>query len=110
MALRRISNLFVLKVLGIDVNNHHTGMPSNLDKRAAEVLDSPDVYLEDEPSVGDWFKEIVPSRRGVAEYITSLFPSASWIRRYNVPWLIGDMVAGTSPTLFDLDVLNVVQY
>lgn len=110
MALRRISDLFVLKVLDIDVNNEYCGMPSGLDKRAVEVLDSSDVYLEDEPSVGEWLKELVPSRRGAAEYVTSLFPSAAWIKRYNLRWLLGDMVAGMALNIHVAKVLNGVLY
>jgi sodium-independent sulfate anion transporter 11 len=30
----------------------------------------------------------------IQEYIISLFPIASWIHRYNVAWLIRDLIAG----------------
>ncbi|KHN97031.1 sulfate permease 2 [Metarhizium album ARSEF 1941] len=93
-ALQQVPDLFVRKVLGINANEPYVAMPSDMDKRAGKILDPADVYIEDEPSVAEWFKELVPSRSGVLQYVTSLFPSASWIRRYNVRWLAGDMVAG----------------
>ncbi|EFY98163.2 sulfate permease 2 [Metarhizium robertsii ARSEF 23] len=94
MALRRIPDLFVRKVLGINVTERYIAMPTDMDKQATDILDSADIYVEDEPSVAEWFKELAPSRRGAIEYVTSLFPSASWIQRYNPQWLAGDMVAG----------------
>jgi sodium-independent sulfate anion transporter 11 len=95
MALRRLPDLFVRKVLGIDVNSQHLAVPAaDLDKRARETLDSADLYYEEDPSVADWFGELAPSRRDVVEYFISLFPSSSWIKRYNVRWLVGDLVAG----------------
>lgn len=94
MALRRIPDLFVRKVLGINVTERYIAMPTDMDKQARDILDSADIYVEDEPSVAEWFKELAPSRRGAIEYVTSLFPSASWIQRYNLQWLAGDMVAG----------------
>ncbi|KAG8405927.1 hypothetical protein J3459_020110 [Metarhizium acridum] len=96
MALRRILDLFVHQVLGINVTERYTAMPADVDEQARDILDSADIYVEDEPSVAEWFKELAPSRRGAIEYITSLFPSASWIQRYNIRWLAGDMVAGMS--------------
>ncbi|OAA48394.1 sulfate permease [Metarhizium rileyi] len=94
MALRRVSDLFLRKVLGIDVNEHYGTIPADLDKRARDTLDPADIYLEEEPSVAAWFKELMPSGRGVITYVAGLFPSASWIKRYNIRWLAGDLVAG----------------
>ncbi|KAL6703510.1 hypothetical protein ACN47E_009608 [Coniothyrium glycines] len=53
-----------------------------------------EAYIEEDPSVAEWFRGLVPSSRGVAEYVHELFPSARWVTRYNVPWLVGDMIAG----------------
>lgn len=68
---------------------------SSLEQIARETINQ--TYHEDDPSVAEWFKELVPSSAGVAEYISELFPSAQWIRRYNVSWLVGDLIAGTLP-------------
>jgi sodium-independent sulfate anion transporter 11 len=53
-----------------------------------------EIYLEDDPSVGEWLKSLVPTKSHAAQYVRNLFPSAGWIPRYNVHWLIGDAIAG----------------
>ncbi|KAJ4368459.1 hypothetical protein N0V83_006816 [Neocucurbitaria cava] len=65
---------------------------ASLEKIARETIGS--TYLEEDPSVAEWFRGLVPSSRGVAEYVDELFPSARWVRRYNVSWLVGDAIAG----------------
>lgn len=96
MAARRVFDLVTTKVLGIDVNERYSSLPPNLESRARHVLGSAHVYLEEEPSVIEWFDGLTPDWAGVVDYVHDLFPSASWIRRYNVRWLAGDMVAGQS--------------
>jgi sodium-independent sulfate anion transporter 11 len=56
-----------------------------------------ETYIEEDPSVAEWFREMVPSSQGVAEYVRELFPSARWMRRYNLHWLAGDAIAGKPP-------------
>ena len=51
-------------------------------------------YVEEDPSVAEWFRDLVPTRHDAAEYVRELFPSAQWIRRYNFHWLAGDAIAG----------------
>lgn len=53
-----------------------------------------DGYVESEPHTMDWFREITPTGRELGQYVVSLFPFLNWITRYNVQWLIGDLVAG----------------
>lgn len=53
-----------------------------------------DAYVEDEPRNIEWFQEVIPNGRGLLQYARSLFPFAHWITRYNVQWLVGDIVAG----------------
>ncbi|KAF5845091.1 hypothetical protein GGP41_001240 [Bipolaris sorokiniana] len=53
-----------------------------------------ETYIEEDPSVAEWFREFVPTSHGVAEYFRQVFPSARWIRRYNLHWLAGDAIAG----------------
>lgn len=62
-----------------------------------------DAYIEEDPSVAEWFRGLVPSSQGAAEYVRELFPSARWVRRYNVQWLIGDAIAGI---LWNYPLLN----
>lgn len=53
-----------------------------------------DTFFEEPPTVKEALAKIVPTRKGVLNYILSLFPFLSWIGFYNVQWLIGDLVAG----------------
>jgi sodium-independent sulfate anion transporter 11 len=53
-----------------------------------------DTYVEDDPSVAEWFASLVPTKGDAAQYVRDLFPSASWVRRYNLHWLLGDAIAG----------------
>jgi sodium-independent sulfate anion transporter 11 len=66
---------------------------ASLEQIARETINS--TYHEDDPSVAEWFQGLVPSSADVAEYVSELFPSAQWIRRYNLHWLGGDIIAGT---------------
>jgi sodium-independent sulfate anion transporter 11 len=71
---------------------------ASLEQIARETINQ--TYHEDDPSVAEWFRELVPSSAGVAQYVSELFPSAQWVRRYNLQWFIGDLIAGTSSTDF----------
>lgn len=90
----QVSHFVVRKALGIDINERYATQPDNLDSRAREILDPADIYLEDEPTVADFFRDLQPSRAGAVHYVQSLFPAAAWIGRYNVRWLMGDVIAG----------------
>lgn len=54
-----------------------------------------DTFVEEEPTTLEWLQETVPSWRDTGAYLRSLFPFTYWITRYNVQWLIGDLVAGS---------------
>ncbi|WVR07225.1 hypothetical protein IAU60_004266 [Kwoniella sp. DSM 27419] len=55
-------------------------------------------YTESTPetiSVVSWAKSQTPSvSTGVKAYVLSLFPFIQWVPRYNLTWLLGDLVAG----------------
>lgn len=51
-------------------------------------------YSEPEPTSIEWIREITPSPRQLLDYLISLFPFLNWIGRYNLQWLMGDLVAG----------------
>lgn len=53
-----------------------------------------DTFVEEEPSAIDWLRELVPERSFYPRYLRNLFPFTKWILRYNLQWLIGDLVAG----------------
>ncbi|WRT66193.1 uncharacterized protein IL334_003146 [Kwoniella shivajii] len=55
-------------------------------------------YTENTPetiSVASWAKNSTPDARSAAtSYFLSLFPFLQWAPRYNLTWLLGDLVAG----------------
>lgn len=53
-----------------------------------------DDFVEEQPTSAEWVREIIPSGHDLAVYARSLFPFTYWIGRYNLQWLLGDMVAG----------------
>ena len=94
MAATKVSHFITYTVLGIDVNERYSKLPQGLDTRAKETLHPADIYLEDEPTVGEWVRELAPSKDGAIQYAQSLFPCATWIPRYGWIWLLGDVIAG----------------
>ncbi|KAI9158266.1 Sulfate permease [Paramyrothecium foliicola] len=91
---KRAVDLVTEKLLGIDSQERFSKQPQDLELRAKRILEPADVYLENEPTVKEWLRDLVPSRSGSLHYFQSLFPSAFWIRRYNFRWLLGDAIAG----------------
>jgi hypothetical protein len=61
-----------------------------------ESVCSTDTFVEEPPTAGEYFRELAPSGNEVLAYIKSLFPFLSWIGKYNMQWLAGDLVAGES--------------
>ena len=57
---------------------------------------SADSYDEEEPTTGEWFASVWPSKADVWTYIKNLFPFTHWIMHYNLQWLYGDLVARKS--------------
>ena len=53
-----------------------------------------DNYIDPDPSVRDWLRENFPSKHQAARFGISLLPCLDWLPRYNVTWLLGDLVAG----------------
>lgn len=83
------------KVLGIKLDERDTADKLTRGESVFSVS-SADTYVEEEPTVLEWFQSIVPSGSDVLHYVKSLFPFLSWIDRYNLQWLYGDLVAGKS--------------
>lgn len=85
------------KVLGIDLHyRNETGSDRVTRGESVFTVDSADIYVEEEPTAREWLQEVVPSAREFGEYVYSLFPFVQWITRYNMQWLMGDLVAGMS--------------
>ncbi|KAF2156423.1 sulfate permease-like protein [Myriangium duriaei CBS 260.36] len=83
------------KVLGIKLNYRnelgHEGLTRG---ESVFSVDSADSYVEHEPTVGEWLREVFPNGRDVGRYFYNLLPFLRWIGFYNTQWLAGDLVAG----------------
>ncbi|KAK5001028.1 hypothetical protein LTR66_000233 [Elasticomyces elasticus] len=84
------------KVLGIKLDyRNETGRSEKITRgESVFSVSSADTYVEEEPTVAEWFSGVAPSRRDMLRYFRSLFPFTHWIGRYNSQWLAGDLVAG----------------
>ncbi|KAL6712111.1 hypothetical protein ACN47E_003154 [Coniothyrium glycines] len=83
------------KVLGIDLHyRNETGSERVTRGESVFTIDSADSYVEHEPTAREWLSDVIPTAREMGEYFLSLFPFIHWITRYNLQWLIGDLVAG----------------
>ncbi|CAO2656980.1 Nn.00g057830.m01.CDS01 [Neocucurbitaria sp. VM-36] len=83
------------KVLGIDLHyRNETGSERVTRGESVFSIDAADSYVEYEPTAREWLHDVIPSGHELAEYFYSLFPFVHWISRYNLQWLIGDLVAG----------------
>ena len=82
--------------LRIDLNPGHRAKEAPI-PRVVEGHDGGGLgttYIEHEPTVMEWFQQYEPSVPGFVSYLLSLIPFISWIGRYNLKWLYGDLVAG----------------
>lgn len=87
------------KVLGIDLHyRNETGSDRITRGESVFSIDSADTYVEKEPTTIEWLQDTLPNKHELGQYIYSLFPFIHWIGRYNLQWLIGDLVAGKSST------------
>lgn len=83
------------KALGIKLDYRNDTPASKLSRgESVFSVDSADSYVEHEPTALEWLQEITPTGRDVLTYFHNLFPFTKWILRYNVQWLIGDLIAG----------------
>ena len=87
------------KGLGINVRYRNDVTPNATTAGESIASSSTDNYLEKEPTVGDYFREIAPTGQTVKHYFTELFPFLKWITRYNATWAAGDLIAGMSSQL-----------
>lgn len=84
-------DFLVTKVLHID-NSERTKEHEALVAAAKDTVG--DTFIEEDPSVTEWIHGLVPTQQGAVEYARGVFPSASWTRRYNLHWMMGDAIAG----------------
>ncbi|KAF2234963.1 putative sulfate transporter [Viridothelium virens] len=86
------------RILGIKLD-YRNEMGRDNDSRVTQgesvfSVESADDYVEQEPTVAEWFRDHLPSGQQFLQYCRSLFPFTTWIHRYNLQWLIGDLIAG----------------
>ena len=53
-----------------------------------------DTFVEEEPTIFDWLRDLKPSTHSAKSYCLALFPFVTWIPQYNTTWLFGDIIAG----------------
>ncbi|KAJ4351476.1 uncharacterized protein N0V89_006819 [Didymosphaeria variabile] len=93
MATRKLGSYIQTNILHVD-HAAREEESCKYQKIARESIEDP--FLEEDPSVVEAFRGLVPTASDVADYFVNLFPSASWIRRYNLHWLLGDAIAGVT--------------
>lgn len=81
------------KVLGIQLEKE-PGSENATRGESVFSVSSADTYVEEEPTIWEWFAQYTPTLHGIGRYLYSLFPFLHWITRYNLQWLYGDLVAG----------------
>lgn len=85
----------VAKVLGIKLDYRNETSQSKVTRgESVFSVSSADSYVEEEPTVGEWVRDTIPTGKQWLHYLYSLFPFTHWIGHYNMQWLAGDMVAG----------------
>lgn len=77
-------------------NPPQLGFPNESKTTGSESIHSTtsDAYIEEEPTVAEWVGGFKPTVGGAGSYLLGLFPFLTWIHRYNLKWLYGDLVAG----------------
>ena len=93
------------KVLGIKLQYRNELNEEIRRGESVFSIQTTDTYVEEEPRSVEWIREVIPSKHDLAVYTRSLFPFTHWIGRYNLQWLIGDLVAGM---LFDYNQASSV--
>jgi sodium-independent sulfate anion transporter 11 len=82
------------KALGIKLQ-YRKEIPDDLSRgESVFSIQTADTFVEDQPTSAEWVREALPSGHDIVHYFRSLFPFLSWIDRYNLQWLFGDLVAG----------------
>ena len=89
------------KVLGIKLQYRNpTGQQDPTGGESVFSASTADTFVEREPTTREWFGEVLPTPRTFVNWGYHLFPFTHWVGRYNVQWLIGDLVAGQLPFPF----------
>ncbi|ETN36392.1 uncharacterized protein HMPREF1541_08669 [Cyphellophora europaea CBS 101466] len=92
MGFTNFNQKLAKKVFGIDTCNQQHRRLKEFEEPLTQIV--PHAYREQEPTVAEWFRSLVPDKHAAVDYIHDLFPSAQWVTRYNLRWLAGDSIAG----------------
>ncbi|KAJ1326040.1 SULFATE PERMEASE II [Microdochium nivale] len=84
------------KLVGIDLDYRNKNEPADLVRTAAGSIHNVDTFEEEEPTLAEVIRDILPSREGAHHYVRSLFPFLDWIMHYNYKWGLGDFIAGVT--------------
>jgi sodium-independent sulfate anion transporter 11 len=83
------------KVLGINLHYRDPQGKNDLTRGDSVFsVSSADTFVEEEPTVWEWIREVTPGPHWIIQYFIELFPFVQWIKRYNLTWLSGDLIAG----------------
>lgn len=85
---------FAAKALGIKLQYRDEIQEDLTRGESVFSVQTADTFVEQEPTTGEWVREVIPNGQQMIAYGRSLFPFTYWIGRYNLQWLIGDLVAG----------------
>lgn len=95
------------KVLGIKLQYRNPTGQENLSRgESVYSVSSADTYVEEEPSSLEWLRQVTPTGHTFKNWLYHLFPFTHWIGRYNGTWLIGDLIAGQSPSMLQSSSRN----
>lgn len=86
-------------ILRIDISHpdiNEANDPGNKITNGESIFSKSDVdeYIEEEPHTIEYLRDLVPSGAEVGRYFYNLLPFLRWIFKYNLQWLIGDLIAG----------------
>ena len=96
------------KVLGIKMQYRNPTGQSDLSRgESVFSASTADTFVEQEPTTREWLGEVLPTPRTFVNWAYHLFPFTHWIDRYNVQWLIGDLIAGQSRLSVPLVELSI---
>ena len=84
----------IAKVLGLRLNERQEQDHALSRGESTYSNNTGDTFVEEEPRSIEWIEELIPSRQEFGQYVIGLFPFTKWILRYNLQWLLGDLVAG----------------
>lgn len=85
------------KVLGIKLQYRDpTGQEDLARGESVYSVSTADTFVEQEPTSIEWITSIAPTPHTFINWAYHLFPFTHWIGRYNLTWLVGDLIAGMS--------------